>query len=260
MFFRVGMLRKGLCAVGAVGAATYWGPSVLARGRPGHDEPYKPGQPVNEENTVCSLEFMIDGNAAGTVVVELYDDTVPFTARNFRILCSGKYVEWTEMQHLHPPGQETFLGSLWPWKKVFPYTYDVSNVHRIIPGFMLQAGDFTNGNGTGGRSVYLRSNFNDESFKGKAGEHKIGSLSMANSGPNTNGSQFFITFDKTEWLDGRHVVFGQVLEGYDVVRRIEACGTRSGRPTHNVMLKKATLVRPPSGSLQHLIRDEPSYV
>merc|ERR1711934_653527 len=113
-----------------------------------------------------------------------------------------------------------------------------SKFHRVIPGFMCQGGDFTAGNGTGGKSIY-GGKFADESFAGKAGRHTgKGCLSMANAGPNTNSSQFFICTGPTPHLDGKHVVFGQVVDGYDVVRKIEAVGNKAGHTSKAVRIAK----------------------
>jgi peptidylprolyl isomerase len=164
------------------------------------------------ENPKVALDVTIGGQPAGTLTLELFADVVPKTAENFRALCTG----------------EKGMG-----KSGKPLSYAGSPFHRIIPGFMIQGGDFTRGNGTGGESIYGEK-FADENFNLK--HTGPGMLSMANAGPNTNGSQFFITVAETSWLDGKHVVFGKVVDGMDVVKKMEEQGTRSGQTKAPVVL------------------------
>ena len=146
------------------------------------------------------FDIAVNGQAAGRVEIELYDDT-PVTSENFRALCTGEKGVGKSGKPLHFKG---------------------CGFHRIIPGFMAQGGDFTRGNGTGGESIYGEK-FADENFIRK--HTGKGILSMANAGPGTNGSQFFLCFDSFPHLDGKHVVFGQVTKGADVLQTMESVGS-----------------------------------
>jgi peptidylprolyl isomerase len=170
-------------------------------------------------NPLVFFDVAIGANPPGRIIVELYADTVPRTAENFRALCTG------ERARMFNNGTELdFVNSLF---------------HRIIPGFMCQGGDFDKGDGTGGHSIYGRT-FADEGFHGKAGKHTgFGCLSMANSGPNTNGSQFFLCTGDTPWLDGKHVVFGQVVEGHATLQQMNAVGGPDGKPRQRVQIVHA---------------------
>ena len=163
----------------------------------------------------CFFDVSANGQKMGRINFNLYNDVTPICAENFRCLCTGEKGQGKSGKNLH------FKGSVF---------------HRIIPQFMIQGGDFTVGNGTGGESIY-GTKFKDENFKLK--HSKVGLLSMANAGPNTNGSQFFITTVECSWLDGKHTVFGEVADedSWKVVQKMESLGSDSGKTKQKVTIE-----------------------
>ena len=185
------------------------------------ENPVDTGQlPINFEDTNSQPYFDINigDNYEGRIVFQLFDEEVPKTCKNFRYLCTHSL-----------------------FKKNKP-SYQDTSFHRVIKDFMLQGGDITRGDGTGGYSMYGEQ-FNDENFE--LTHNQPGMLSMANSGPDTNNSQFFITTKKTPWLDNKHVVFGIILSGFDIVKKIENLETDDkDKPIQTVTISKCGLVLP----------------
>jgi len=180
------------------------------------------GSALAQEPTITHKVFFdvkIGDEEPQRVTMGLYGEVVPKTVANFVGLCKGD------------TGKKASSGQ--------DLAFKGSKFHRIIPNFMIQGGDFTRGDGTGGESIY-GAKFADENFKIKHGG--AGTLSMANAGPDTNGSQFFICTVKTSWLDGRHVVFGKVIEGLDIIQKVEAVGTSSGTPQKTVTIADSGLL------------------
>lgn len=171
------------------------------------------------KNPKVFFDIVSKSKPIGKIKFELFADKVPKTAENFRALCTGEKGMGGMGKPLH------FKGSV---------------LHRIIPNFMAQGGDITHGNGFGGESIY-GTKFKDEGFLFK---HDVpGLLSMANSGKDSNGSQFFITFVPCPWLDGKHVVFGKVIEGLPLLKDLERLGSPSGRPTETITIKECGLLK-----------------
>lgn len=174
-------------------------------------------------NPIVYLDLTIEGKEVGRISIELFADVVPHTAENFRALCTGERGIGRAGRPLHFKG---------------------CPVHRVIPSFLMQCGDITRGNGTGGEAIYEGGRFKDESFAGKAGRHcGRGTVAMANFGKNTNNSQFYITFNETKWLDGKFVVVGMVVDGWDTMTAVERVGSSSGCPSLKVSIADSGVLR-----------------
>ncbi|PGH02977.1 peptidyl-prolyl cis-trans isomerase H [Polytolypa hystricis UAMH7299] len=168
--------------------------------------------PRNSTNPVVFFDMTLGGEPLGRIKIELFADVTPRTAENFRQFCTG--------ETKNPQGR--------------PQGYKGSKFHRVIKDFMIQGGDFINGDGTGSTCIYGTTKFADENFN--LTHDGPGILSMANSGPNTNGSQFFVTTTATPFLNNKHVVFGRVIDGMDVVRMIENTRTTRDKPNQDVVI------------------------
>jgi peptidylprolyl isomerase len=195
----------------AMAGFSYWQYKNSGPGRGGSVTIEKASSP---ENPVVFFEMKVGDEIAGRIEMELFKTYYPKTIENFRCLCTGEKGVGKSGKKLH---------------------YEGSTFHRVIPNFMCQGGDFTAGNGTGGESIY-GDKFDDEFEHGIVGHSEPYLLSMANCGYNTNGSQFFLTTKATPHLDGKHVVFGKVTSGQEVVKAIEAVGSGAGRTKKPVVI------------------------
>eukprot|EP00347_Sterkiella_histriomuscorum_P008819 403343625 len=165
------------------------------------------------KNPWIYLQLARDNEDIGRITFELYANRAPKTVENFRSICCGDNEK--------------------------RYTYKKSVFHRIIGNFMAQGGDFENGDGTGGKSIY-GSKFRDENIQTR--HFKRGCLAMANTGPNSNNSQFYITFCPTDWLDGYHVVFGEMIEGEQTLMLLELSGSKKGDPTSEITITDCGMI------------------
>lgn len=201
--------------------------TLLRGGSPVGFMPYTP----IDTNPVVFLDISAAEKVLGRVVIELFADTAPKTAENFRSLCTG------ERGH-----------SRWVWKRGSKSRLYLKGVpfHRIIPNFVIQGGDVLYGDGRGNESVFGY-RFLDESFEGKCGKHLEGTIAMASSGPNQNGSQFFVNLRRSPQLDGKFVVFGQIIDGWDVFSKMSTYGSRCGVPLDKVWISDCGQ----SGGLHH---------
>eukprot|EP00934_Nitzschia_sp_Nitz4_P007789 Nitzschia sp. Nitz4//scaffold79_size90958//12827//13963//NITZ4_005010-RA/size90958-augustus-gene-0.173-mRNA-1//-1//CDS//3329558204//7779//frame0 len=199
-------MRTAMISTAFFATSSAFTPMANLAMRHGATRAFSRATPALMANPKVFFDMEVGGEDVGRITFELRADVVPRTAENFRALCTGEQ----------------------------GFGYKGSSFHRVIPDFMCQGGDFTNHNGTGGMSIY-GNRFEDENFTLK--HEGPGILSMANAGPNTNGSQFFICTVPTPWLDGNHCVFGKVVEGMDVVQKIEGVGSRSGATAAQVLVK-----------------------
>eukprot|EP00903_Cladosiphon_okamuranus_P008197 g7893.t1 len=214
-----------LFAGGFFGAQLLAGAGPSSGDSPASAEDEEPAVPQVAISDKVFFDIEINGVPAGRVIMGLYGGVVPKTVENFVGLCKGD-----------------------PSRKRQPFGFKGSSFHRAIPGFMVQGGDFTRGDGRGGVSIF-GGKFKDEDMT-QLKHVGPGVLSMANSGPDSNGSQFFLTTAPCGWLDGRHVVFGQVLQGMDVVFRIEELGSRSGKLSGKATITDCGLVKRNSAAME----------